>query len=704
MHTLNSANFWGKLQKVSALLVIGGLLLAACAEPTPAPTAAPPNETPDPRSGVVADFTGPVQGRRVNAEALSDVNIGFRILETGEVRTGESARARLDLSDGAIVRLASNTQYVLESAQPDEFGFVFAEMQLLLGKIWISLTGGEAQIETPLGVATVRGSFGIVAYDPAVSVMRFDCFEGTCTVTSPVFTGQINPMERLVLNQNNFLRQPIPPEEVQQFIADNPESARLVATLTALPPLAPSATPTPQATATETATATSPATATATLALPTDTATPTFTPQAPTATFTPAFTILGQHTVRRGETLFCIGRGYGVLPSAIAEANSFTTSTALSTNQVLRIPAVQWVNISAGPSCQTQFQSPYPGLPPGVPPTTPAPGGNVPPTTPAPILGGPKVVLADYAMWYDQNDFSPNYMWDVPQAGAYNSDDAATIQRQVAEAQQACLNGFAPHWYGPSDARTTNNFNQLLSASSGTNLQHAAVLLVNTLPGVSEQTIIDAINYLGKNWGQHPNYLRVGGRPVIFFVDMQRPWDSSSPSSIALQGWQRVRAAADPNHTQLWMAEGLYTTYNPTFDGLYVYRIAHATVPNAYTKQPGFARNLRALESQLLASGGLPIGKLYWGDTIAAGFDDTRSVNLPPGTDLRVSAQPFAIDRRSGGYYSDTFSVTSQTNGDLMLVKSYNEWIEGTEIEPGNSYSNTYLNLTCQFANTFRSR
>ncbi|MBL8046399.1 MAG: FecR domain-containing protein, partial [Anaerolineales bacterium] len=354
--------------------LIVALILSACAEPTAVPTAVPPSETPDPRSGVVADFTGPVQGRRVNAEALSDVNIGFRILETGEVRTGESARARLDLSDGAIVRLASNTQSVLENAQPDEFGFVLAEMQLLLGKIWISLTGGEAQIETPLGVATVRGSFGIVAYDPAVNVMRFDCFEGTCTVTSPVFNGQINPMERVVLNQNNFLRQPIPPEEVQQFIQDNPESARLVATLTALPPLAPTFTPTLEATPTETATAVAPVAATATLVLPTATGTPTFTPLPPTLTFTPAFTILGQHTVRGGETLFCIGRGYGVLPSAIAAANGFAPSTALRTNQVLNIPAVQWTNISAGPSCLTQFRSPYPGLP---------PGGGITPTTPA---------------------------------------------------------------------------------------------------------------------------------------------------------------------------------------------------------------------------------------------------------------------------------------------------------------------------------
>jgi LysM repeat protein len=148
----------------------------------------------------------------------------------------------------------------------------------------------------------------------------------------------------------------------------------------------------------------------------------------------------------------------------------------------------------------------------------------------------------------------------------------------------------------------------------------------------------------------------------------------------------------------IWMAEGLTTTYNPLFDGLYVYRIDHRDFPQAWLKQPRWASALRAVERQ----GSLPLGGLYFTDTIAAGFDDTRSVNAPG--DLRSDAPHFARDRRSGGYYTDTFAVTAQTGGDFLLVKSFNEWIEGSEIEPGTTYGDLYLNLTCQFANTYRSR
>jgi len=48
--------------------------------------------------------------------------------------------------------------------------------------------------------------------------------------------------------------------------------------------------------------------------------------------------------------------------------------------------------------------------------------------------------------------------------------------------------------------------------------------------------------------------------------------------------------------------------------------------------------------------------------------------------------------------------VIPQTGGDFLFVKSYNEWIEGTEIEPGRTYGDLYLNLTCRYANDYRSR
>jgi hypothetical protein len=76
--------------------------------------------------------------------------------------------------------------------------------------------------------------------------------------------------------------------------------------------------------------------------------------------------------------------------------------------------------------------------------------------------------------------------------------------------------------------------------------------------------------------------------------------------------------------------------------------------------------------------------KFYFADTIAPGFDDSRSRRVP--VDHRVPAPAFARDRRNGQYYRDTFSITEQTNADFMIVKSFNEWVEGTAIEPGSTY------------------
>jgi hypothetical protein len=182
---------------------------------------------------------------------------------------------------------------------------------------------------------------------------------------------------------------------------------------------------------------------------------------------------------------------------------------------------------------------------------------------------------------------------------------------------------------------------------------------------------------------------------VLIFTDMSRPWGSDA---AALRGWMRIRAGVDPDHASIWMAEGLYPTFNPLFDGLYTYRIDHRDYPQSWLKQPRWAAGLRAVE----ARGGLPLGGLYFADTIAPGFDDTRSVNL--GGDLRSSAPHFARDRRDGGYFADTFAVTSRTGGDFLFVKSFNEWVEGTAIEPGTSYGSRYLDLTCQYANEYRGR
>jgi hypothetical protein len=67
--------------------------------------------------------------------------------------------------------------------------------------------------------------------------------------------------------------------------------------------------------------------------------------------------ILGQHTVLASEplTLDCIGGAYKVEPGAIAQANVITGS--IVAGQVLKIPAVAWLNAPAT-TCKAQFTMP----------------------------------------------------------------------------------------------------------------------------------------------------------------------------------------------------------------------------------------------------------------------------------------------------------------------------------------------------------
>jgi LysM repeat protein len=102
------------------------------------------------------------------------------------------------------------------------------------------------------------------------------------------------------------------------------------------------------------------------------TETPTSTPVPPTSTpiptagptSTPVPTtvpgaIICYHTVRPGETLFCIGRAYGVDPYAIAMKNSIVNPNLIYPGQVLAIPYVPRL-LPSGPVCVPQCGGPTP--------------------------------------------------------------------------------------------------------------------------------------------------------------------------------------------------------------------------------------------------------------------------------------------------------------------------------------------------------
>jgi LysM repeat protein len=66
------------------------------------------------------------------------------------------------------------------------------------------------------------------------------------------------------------------------------------------------------------------------------------------------YTTIGIHVVRSGETLYCIGRAYGVSPWAIASHNGLAAPSLIYVGQRLAIPNA-YASLPAGRTCTRQF-------------------------------------------------------------------------------------------------------------------------------------------------------------------------------------------------------------------------------------------------------------------------------------------------------------------------------------------------------------
>ena len=286
-----------------------------------------------------------------------------------------------------------------------------------------------------------------------------------------------------------------------------------------------------------------------------------------------------------------------------------------------------------------------------------------------------RLVLAFYYAWFDQATWSSGKLGDQP-VQPYDSRDRATIQRHVAQAKAAGIDALVQSWYGPSGGvnnMTESNFATLLDVSAQSGLR-AAVDFETIGPFFgSAGDVQGALATLLAGHARHPAYLKVGGRPVIFFWRQQR---------FSVDEWAAIRQQVDPNHASIWIAEGADLGYLRVFDGIHLYSVAWSADPASALVN--FGAKARKAAQDL---GGFR----YWVATAMPGYDDLK---------LRGG---FSRARNNGDYYRASFSGAAKSGADFTIITSFNEWLEGTQIEPSVSYGDAYLSLTRELAAAYKS-
>jgi len=306
----------------------------------------------------------------------------------------------------------------------------------------------------------------------------------------------------------------------------------------------------------------------------------------------------------------------------------------------------------------------------------------------------PREVLAFYYTWYGRPENEGGWLhWggeepearDIPESthfparGAYDSLDPAIVDDHIEEAKTHGLTGFISTWWVIGDHQD-RAFQLLLDRAKGTGFK--ATVYWETVPGEGQEQINRAVEdlvYILKRYGSHPAFLTVEGKPAIFAY--VRVMDQVPPAS-----WPTIltRARAQAGDFLL-LADGYRENYARVFDGIHNYNPCAQVSTRAGDELRVWAGEHYAAAVRMARRR----GKVSC-VTVIPGYDD-RKIRTPG-----VHAP-----RRDGETYRILWEEAIRAAPDWVLITSWNEWHEGSEIEPSWEHGDAYLKWTADHAPRF---
>lgn len=247
-----------------------------------------------------------------------------------------------------------------------------------------------------------------------------------------------------------------------------------------------------------------------------------------------------------------------------------------------------------------------------------------------------------------------------PEAGPYSSRDAGTVARHCAELQRAGVGVVAVSWWG-KDHVTDQSLPVLFDAARASGLKIAFHL--EPWPGRDAASIRDALAYLLERWGSAPELFRWVGRPLVYVYDSYLVPDSEWKRLLRPDGDISVRGTPqDCVFIGLWVKEDHGRALAESgFDGFYTYFATEGftwgSTPGNWPKMARFARRQ---------------GKMFI-PSVGPGYNDLR---IRPWNRKNYRA------RDGGAYYDAMMRQAVDVDPQILSITSYNEWHEGTQIEP----------------------
>lgn len=147
----------------------------------------------------------------------------------GGIKTGSDSRVKVETSDGSLIRIGADTVFELVelTATGDD---PVIRLKVEAGKIWIAVTKslgqGSLEVETPIGVATVRGS--LMSVDQAAGGrVSVTCLEGACGLSNSAGDTDLTPGQQTEIaasGQAPAAARPMDRNQLEEWLLNVPEA------------------------------------------------------------------------------------------------------------------------------------------------------------------------------------------------------------------------------------------------------------------------------------------------------------------------------------------------------------------------------------------------------------------------------------------------------------------------------------------------
>jgi glycoprotein endo-alpha-1,2-mannosidase len=269
-----------------------------------------------------------------------------------------------------------------------------------------------------------------------------------------------------------------------------------------------------------------------------------------------------------------------------------------------------------------------------------------------------------YQDWYDGRNGSDKISTaGVPEIGMYNSHNSTIVDEQLSSAQLSGINVFVSSWWGQGTFTDSSTGLALHEAKKfpgfkiAVNYEIYHLIDQNLSRNKALATFVNDIGYIVKTYSANTTYYKIGGIPVVFIYE---------PDNYDKSFWESAVSQIKSQYNVYLIADTSNLSLIDVFDGYYMQWTNLQWIYQGNMSKLSLAYNTMSVETTL--------HNKLWFAPARAGEDNIND---------EYESKVF-MPREEGWTYNMTWAlaIASEPNG--ITITSWNEWHEGTNIEPAN--------------------